>query len=83
MSHHHSSLMDKTEPLSREEWQSRLENFEFKHADMNKLIMNYLVTGWYFVKLQIVYYKHARHDFTPYAKIETQKRYCGYSFSIY
>lgn len=44
MSHHHSSLMDKTEPLSREEWQTRLESFEFKHADMNKLIMNYLVT---------------------------------------
>lgn len=45
MSHHHQSLMDKIEPLSREEWQSRLESFEFKQADMNKLIMNYLVTG--------------------------------------
>lgn len=47
MSHHTSSSNnnDKAEPITKEEWQSRLENFEFKQADMNKLIMNYLVTG--------------------------------------
>lgn len=45
MSHHHQSAMDKGETLSREDWQTRLESFEFKQADMNKLIMNYLVTG--------------------------------------
>lgn len=40
-----SSHNEKTEPLTKEEWQTRLESFEFKQADMNKLIMNYLVTG--------------------------------------
>lgn len=48
MSHQHTSTpnsSDKNEPLTKEEWQSRLESFEFKQADMNKLIMNYLVTG--------------------------------------
>lgn len=46
MSHHTSSSHnDKTEPLTKNEWQTRLESFEFKQADMNKLIMNYLVTG--------------------------------------
>lgn len=41
----HQSAIDKNETMSREEWQTRLESFEFKQADMNKLIMNYLVTG--------------------------------------
>lgn len=47
MSHHASTSNnnDKAEPLTKEEWQTRLESFEFKQADMNKLIMNYLVTG--------------------------------------
>lgn len=47
MSNHTSSSShnDKTEPLTKEEWQTRLESFEFKQADMNKLVMNYLVTG--------------------------------------
>ncbi|XP_055298033.1 glucose-induced degradation protein 8 homolog [Sitodiplosis mosellana] len=46
MSHHASTSNnnDKAEPITKEEWQSRLESFEFKQADMNKLIMNYLVT---------------------------------------
>ncbi|XP_031629481.1 glucose-induced degradation protein 8 homolog [Contarinia nasturtii] len=46
MSHHASTSNnnDKSEPLTKEEWQVRLESFEFKQADMNKLIMNYLVT---------------------------------------
>jgi len=38
------SFNDKSDNISKEEWQSRLENFKFKQADMNKLIMNYLVT---------------------------------------
>lgn len=36
---------EKTEPITKEEWQCRLETFDIKRADMNKLIMNYLVTG--------------------------------------
>ncbi|XP_055605355.1 glucose-induced degradation protein 8-B homolog [Uranotaenia lowii] len=38
------SANDKGDGISREEWQSRLETFPFKQDDINKLIMNYLVT---------------------------------------
>lgn len=57
MSHHASTSNnnDKPEPITKEEWQSRLESFEFKQADMNKLIMNYLVTGEYkFATIKII-----------------------------
>lgn len=30
---------------SREEWLNKLEGLSIKRTDMNKLIMNYLVTG--------------------------------------
>lgn len=39
------SCNDKNDGISKEEWQSRLETFPFKQDDINKLIMNYLVTG--------------------------------------
>lgn len=47
MSHHPgSNSNDKLmEPITKDEWQTRLENFGFKQTDMNKLIMDYLVTG--------------------------------------
>ncbi|XP_025086615.1 glucose-induced degradation protein 8 homolog isoform X2 [Pomacea canaliculata] len=35
---------DKPEEVSREEWIQRLQNTHITRADMNKLIMNYLVT---------------------------------------
>uniref|UniRef100_A0A182VVD2 CTLH domain-containing protein n=1 Tax=Anopheles minimus TaxID=112268 RepID=A0A182VVD2_9DIPT len=38
------SCNDKNDGISKEEWQSRLETFPFKQDDINKLIMNYLVT---------------------------------------
>uniref|UniRef100_A0A182QNY5 CTLH domain-containing protein n=1 Tax=Anopheles farauti TaxID=69004 RepID=A0A182QNY5_9DIPT len=38
------SSNDKNDGISKEEWQSRLETFPFKQDDINKLIMNYLVT---------------------------------------
>uniref|UniRef100_A0A182JKV3 CTLH domain-containing protein n=2 Tax=Anopheles atroparvus TaxID=41427 RepID=A0A182JKV3_ANOAO len=38
------SCNDKSDGISKEEWQSRLETFPFKQEDINKLIMNYLVT---------------------------------------
>lgn len=38
------SCNDKSDGISKEEWQSRLETFPFKQDDINKLIMNYLVT---------------------------------------
>lgn len=34
-----------TDNNGKDEWHTRIENFPFKQADMNKLIMNYLVTG--------------------------------------
>lgn len=42
------SYNDKSEAISKEEWLARLEQFPFKQADMNRLIMNYLVTGTFF-----------------------------------
>lgn len=39
------SYNDKSDSITKKEWLSRLENYQFKQADMNKLIMNYLVTG--------------------------------------
>ncbi|KAI8122844.1 Glucose-induced degradation protein 8 like protein [Lucilia cuprina] len=38
------SYNDKNDGISKEEWLMRLEQFPFKQADMNRLIMNYLVT---------------------------------------
>uniref|UniRef100_A0A2M4AHF8 Putative lish motif-containing protein n=2 Tax=Nyssorhynchus TaxID=44543 RepID=A0A2M4AHF8_9DIPT len=38
------SCNDKSDGISREEWQSRLESFPFQQSNINKLIMNYLVT---------------------------------------
>ncbi|XP_055615383.1 glucose-induced degradation protein 8 homolog isoform X1 [Toxorhynchites rutilus septentrionalis] len=45
------SCNDKGDSISKEEWQSRLETFPFKQDDINKLIMNYLVTAKFFEKL--------------------------------
>lgn len=39
------SYNDKQDCITKEEWQLRLAQFPFKQSDMNKLIMNYLVTG--------------------------------------
>lgn len=39
------SYPDKNETVTKEEWINRLENAHIQRADMNKLIMNYLVTG--------------------------------------
>lgn len=39
------SYNEKSEAITKEEWLQRLEQFPFKQADMNRLIMNYLVTG--------------------------------------
>ncbi|KAH8395186.1 hypothetical protein KR222_006722 [Zaprionus bogoriensis] len=38
------SYNEKSEAITKEEWIQRLEQFPFKQADMNRLIMNYLVT---------------------------------------
>lgn len=53
MSNHSQSAMDKSEQFTHEEWQSRLESFPINRADLNKLVMNYLVTGEWNKKKQI------------------------------
>lgn len=39
------SYAEKPEDISREEWMEKLNNVHIQRADMNRLIMNYLVTG--------------------------------------
>lgn len=39
------SYADKLEDITREEWMDKLNNVHIQRADMNRLIMNYLVTG--------------------------------------
>ena len=51
------SYGEKTDNITKDDWQTRLESFQFKQADMNKLIMNYLVTGnltYCFVRIRII-----------------------------
>lgn len=53
------SFHEKSDSISKQEWQSRLENFQFRQSDMNKLIMNYLVTGKF--SLFILYFCLSLH----------------------
>lgn len=39
------SYADKPDDMTREEWMEKINNVHIQRADMNKLIMNYLVTG--------------------------------------
>jgi hypothetical protein len=39
------SYTEKHENISKDDWMNRLEGLHIQRADMNKLIMNYLVTG--------------------------------------
>ncbi|ALC48645.1 CG6617 [Drosophila busckii] len=38
------SFKENCEAVSKEEWQQKLDMFPFKQSDMNRLVMNYLVT---------------------------------------
>lgn len=46
------SYAEKPEDITREEWMDKLNNVHIQRADMNRLIMNYLVTG----ELQIFFF---------------------------
>lgn len=46
------SYTEKPEDITREEWMEKLNNVHIQRADMNRLIMNYLVTG----EVPILYY---------------------------
>lgn len=39
------SYSEKPDDITREEWMDKLNNVHIQRADMNRLIMNYLVTG--------------------------------------
>lgn len=39
------SYAEKPEDITKEEWMDKLNNVHVQRADMNRLIMNYLVTG--------------------------------------
>lgn len=39
------SYSEKPEDITKEEWMDKLNNVHIQRADMNRLIMNYLVTG--------------------------------------
>lgn len=43
--HFMMSYAEKPEDITREEWMEKLNNVHIQRADMNRLIMNYLVTG--------------------------------------
>lgn len=57
------SFHDKTEISSKEDWIRLLESKELNRTNMNKLIMNYLVTGlivFYIGKYQKLFNLHCR-----------------------
>lgn len=39
------SYAEKPDDITKEEWMEKLNNVHIQRADMNRLIMNYLVTG--------------------------------------
>lgn len=43
-----SSSVEKSDDLTKAEWLERIGSLHMQRADMNRLIMNYLVTGMLF-----------------------------------
>jgi len=43
--HFMMSYAEKPDDITRDEWMEKLNNVHIQRADMNRLIMNYLVTG--------------------------------------
>lgn len=39
------SYAEKPDEITKDEWMEKLNNLHVQRADMNRLIMNYLVTG--------------------------------------
>lgn len=50
------SYSEKPEDMTREEWMDKVNNVHIQRADMNRLIMNYLVTGDVSVNVYICQY---------------------------
>lgn len=47
------SYNEKCDSITKEDWMRKLEQFPYKQSDMNRLIMNYLVTG---ICLKIIFF---------------------------
>ena len=40
-----TTFNDKPPEITKQEWMDKLENVHLQRTDMNRLVMNYLVTG--------------------------------------
>lgn len=40
-----TTFTDKPSEITKQEWLEKLENVHLQRTDMNRLVMNYLVTG--------------------------------------
>lgn len=70
------SYAEKPDDITKEEWMEKLNNVHIQRADMNRLIMNYLVTGEpCLVWLMIVTYLYA------FKKAQSFFSHCGFSVS--
>lgn len=52
------SYAEKPEDITRDEWMEKLNNVHIQRADMNRLIMNYLVTGWQSIENSLLFTFH-------------------------
>lgn len=61
------SYAEKPEDITREEWMEKLNNVHVQRADMNRLIMNYLVTGnkGIFVIVNLLFFIMKNKDRVP------------------
>lgn len=49
-----TSFSEKPVEITKQEWMEKLENVHLQRTDMNRLVMNYLVTGKFiFLQFQI------------------------------
>lgn len=54
------SYAEKPEDITRDEWMDKLNNVHIQRADMNRLIMNYLVTGKLTISPRL--FSHVQND---------------------
>ena len=56
------SHQEKQDEVSKEKWMDQIQSFHITRADMNRLIMNYLVTGntICFIQVTLVSFTHYR-----------------------
>ncbi len=50
-----TTFTDKPSEITKQEWLEKLENVHLQRTDMNRLVMNYLVTGKYICFVFLTY----------------------------